>query len=281
MNKNYIKSALASFLLVSSFFVNAQQDSTVTTPKDTTEKIQRFNISLGGFFPLVTTAVRFNSESGAIGTDIHLEEALGLTSHPKVFRLDGIYQMTKRSSFKATYFQMNRKQTWVLDKDITIRDTTFNIGLTLDYKFNMQYFGLNYMYSPIVNKNFRAGLSVGLRYLYFDAEFKAEGNKINKSAGGGVGVPVMLFGLNASGNILPKLIGRYDFQIFQLSVQGISALVYENRLALEYYFTKNIGIGGSYNTVLYNVQQVPLSTNFKGEVKYSINGLSLFAAFKF
>lgn len=296
MKQNNFKPFLVFAMLFIALNANAQEevnavkdtsvtatksDTIVSVKKDTAEKIQRFNISAGGFFPIVSTTMSFDTKRGGIGTEINMEEALGLTSHPKVFRIDGIYQMTRRSSFKATYFQMDRKQTWTIDKDIKIRDTTFYVDATLKYHFNMQYFGLNYGFSAIANKNFRAGFTTGLRYLYFDAKFEVASNNVNDGVGGGIGVPVLLFGFNASGNILPRLIGRYDFEFFQLSLPGFKGLVYENRISLEYYFTKNLGLGGSFTSLLYNVKDVPLSNNFNGGFKYTISGLSLFAAFKF
>ncbi|MEO8148834.1 MAG: hypothetical protein ABI723_14410 [Bacteroidia bacterium] len=279
MKKNLLKlfSIAALILLIAN--ANAQQDS--IAKKDTTEKKQRFNILVGAFFPTVATKLKINGTSGRVGTDVGLEETFGLTQNPSVFRVDGLYQMTRRSSFKATYFQMNRKKTWVIDHDITVADTTFNIGADIDFHFNTQYFALSYRYGLIARKDFQAGLSFGVRWLSFETGAKVVSDSINKEFNTQFGVPVVLFGINVSGNILPRLVGRYDFELFKLSFEGIQGLVYENRFSLEYYFTKNIGVGGAFNAVLYSVKEFPLSDNFNGEVKFTMNGLSLFAAVKF
>jgi hypothetical protein len=301
MKKVALASVFIVLLIISFTSVIAQQDTIVNSktgisdtiakannnPGDTakskskTGKIQRFYIQLGGFFPLVTTNLRIDGGDGRVGTDIGLEETLGLSQNPSVFKIEGIYQMTKRSAFKAVYFRMNRKKTWIIDRQVTIADTTFDIGANIDYYFNTQYFALNYRYSLIAKKDWQAGLTFGLRWLDFQTGFKLVTDSINKEVNAGIGVPAALLGLHISGNMLPRLTGRYDFEVFKLSISGIDAIVYENKLSLEYYFTKNLGIGGAFNSAIYAAKDMPLSKNFNGSIRYSLIGLSAFAAFRF
>lgn len=249
--------------------------------KDSLKASNRFFITAGAFFPLVNTKLRVDTKDGTVGTDISLEETFGLSQNPNVFKMDALFQLTKRSAFKGTFFNMNRKKTWVIDRDIKIADSVYYVGADIDFYFNTAYFALSYRYSVIAKKDWQLGLSFGLRWLDFKTGLRVVTDSLDKKVDYKIGVPAALFGVSVSGNILPRLTGRYDFDVLKLSVEGIDAIVYENRLSLEYYFTKNIGIGGAYNGVLYLAKDFPLTKNFNGEVRYMLNGLSAFAAVRF
>ena len=90
-----------------------------------------------------------------------------------------------------------------------------------------------------------------------------------------IAIPIVLWGFFAEGYMTPRLRGIYTFEMFKLSVEGISGLVYENRFGLEYYFLKNLGAGISYNQILYRIQDIPFSDRFDGDIGYALSGIQL------
>jgi hypothetical protein len=93
--------------------------------------------------------------------------------------------------------------------------------------------------------------------------------------------PAPVLGMFGSGYMTPKFRGIYEFSYFNVSVQGVRGAVIDSRAALEYYFFKHFGLGGSITFLSYTLKELPLSDNFDGTFKYSLNGFSLYLTSRF
>lgn len=123
---------------------------------------------------------------------------------------------------------------------------------------------------------------MGIRFLRVHTGVKLETNNFsNYSASVILPAPVPAFGLFGSAYMTQRLRVLYNFDYFSIAINGIQGAVLDNRFALEYYFIKNLGVGGSLKYMSYQVKELPLSKDFEGEVKYTLSGFSIFFTARF
>lgn len=261
------------------YFTNSSvaQDTTVIKK----EFQPKYYLNLGVFRPYVATTIQINGSRGP-GVVLSLEDNLGFSERPWLFRAEGTAKFTKRSGLALTFINLNRKQEWVADREVTIFDTTFDIGSKLEVFFNTTFIAASYKYSIFSKPTWDAGMAIGIRYLQIKTGVDLQSQNFDDYAESvSVPAPVPVLGLYGAAYLTERLRMRYNFDYFALSVKGTRGSVLDNRFALEYYFIKNLGIGASANFLSYQVKEVPLEKNFDGQIKYSLNGFSFFMAARF
>jgi hypothetical protein len=239
----------------------------------------RVYFSAGAFFPEMVTSLRVDSDFG-IGTEINLEELFDLESRINVFRAGGLVRIGKRSHIDASFTNMKRSNLISLAADFDFGDTVFYAGAFADLKFDVLYLAATYRYSIFEKPNWNAGVSAGLRYVRFNTSINAQLNTEAYSSTAAVGAPAILLGLHGSAYLTPRLLGRYSMETFYLSVQDVNIRVLETSVSLQYYITKNIGLGAGYASSNYQVRQIPFDDSFKGKVTFAFEGVTLFASFR-
>ena len=255
------------------------QDTTTTKNKQHFKN--QYYITLHAFRPIVSTSLQVNGEHGP-GMVLSLEDNLGFNSRPWLFRVEGVANFTKRSGVAVTFVNMNRKNEWTVDRDITIFDTTFHVGADLDIFFNTTLIAASYKYAIFAKPTWEAGLSVGIRYLQIKTGVELKSQGITEYAESvNIPAPVPVFGVFGSAFMSDRFRMRYNFDYFTISVKGTKGGVIDNRFGLEYYIIKNLGIGAAVNFLHFQVKEIPLEKNFDGQIRYSLNGFSIFAAVKF
>jgi hypothetical protein len=242
---------------------------------DTASFTPKLYVNAGVYFPESATTFQVNGSNG-LGTLIFVEQFLHVDRSPLVFTANAFYKITRRSVLSARYFYYNVKGNFELaENDIKIRDTVISIGANLKTDWTNNYFGLNYNYAIFSKPQWSSGLSLGLRTSMIKIKLDyAVQNKTGEYSSS-IAIPIILWGLFAEGYMAPRLRGSYSFEMFRLSLNGISGLVYENRFGLEYYFLKHLGIGLSYNQILYRIKEVPFDDRFDGNISYTLSGMQL------
>ena len=73
-----------------------------------TEDYDKFSIGLGVFFIDRETDTRFDSSSGSPGSNVDLEQELGLSKSDSVFRIDGYYRFAPKHQINFSAFDLSR-----------------------------------------------------------------------------------------------------------------------------------------------------------------------------
>jgi len=259
----------ANTTLAQSFF---DRDSVFNNP--------RLYFSAGSYHPTMTTSLRLDSEIG-LGTIISLEDDIKLAEELSAFRIDGTIRVKKRSQFMLAYTTLRRDRELVLDKDIDFKDTTFYIDASVRAYFDINYFALSWRYSLLDKPNWNAGFSVGLRIVQIKTGLQAQLNSKSYSEDVKLNAPALLVGIHGGAYLLPRLLGRYSLEYFQVSIADLKIIVIENRFSMEYFVFKNVGVGAGYEVNAYRIKEIPLSDNFKGKVNLGFGGFNLFLSARF
>lgn len=275
---NWTFKLILLFALLLSNNINAQD----TTSSDTKKHFKnQYYITMGAYRPTVSTTLQVNGAKGP-GVILSLEDNLGFSEHPWLYRADATANFTKRSGVTMTFVQLNRKQDWEADRDVTIFDTTFSAGAKLGIYFNTMFIAASYKYAVFSNPTWEAGLSVGIRFLQVKTGVNFESENFSDYAESvTVPAPVPVYGIFGSAFLTERLRTKYNFDYFTLEVSGIRGGVLDNRFALEYYFIKNLGLGANVSFLSYQIEEMPLAEDFDGKIKYSMNGFSFYLTAKF
>jgi hypothetical protein len=261
-----------------STLVSFRVDAQIYRSKDSTLVNPRAYISLGAYFPSVSTELRIDGD--VIGTDISLEEDLRLLDDMSVFKADALFRAGQRSQFLISFTSLLRRNDFEINESITVNDTVFDVGANLDIFFDTYYYALTWRYSLFNEVNWNAGFSVGVRYVYFDTGLEARFNDEITTVQESIGAPALLLGLHGGGYLTSRLLARYSLEYLRLTVADIGIRIVESDFSLEYFIGRHWGLGVAYSTNSYLVKDIPFS-DFDGKVSFAFGGLNLFATARF
>lgn len=135
----------------------------------------RIELRIGIFSDSVNSKVVFNASSGIPGTELDLEDGLGLEDQESVTELDAVFRIGDYHRVEAGYFQMGRSGLATLNQDVTFGDETFAAGTDLVSRFDMQLFRIGYAYSLVNDQQKELGFMVGLHHPEFKTSIEAVG----------------------------------------------------------------------------------------------------------
>ena len=239
----------------------------------------RFFAKAGFYYPNLTTSLRVDGRR--LGTEIGLEDDLGLTEDLGVFRADVLYRLSENSSIVATYTKINRDRSVLLEEDVEFDDVVFEEGSGVLFNFDVDYVAATYRYSFFNELNWNAGASAGLRGVFINTGLEARLNNLSKSVNSSFVAPALLLGVHGSAYLTPRLLAQYSLEFFWLEIEGIKINILESNAAVTWFFTKTVGVGLAYSTNNYRVQDIPFSDKFTGKINFYFGGLNAFLAARF
>ncbi len=217
---------------------------------------ERFRLDLGGFFQKFTTTIRVDSPTTGRGTEINLEDDLGISSNQANFRVDGYWRFGRRGRVDFAYTGWNRSSSHTLDKDIVVGDTTYHAGGTLDSRLKVSLIEAYYGYSFWNTPKFEAGLQIGVSAVINAIDIEGTGT-ITGGGGSASGsyssqtrsltAPLPAIGAQLRYTIIPGLLVTGRIRGMSATVDNVKGSVLEGRAGLDYYPWKNVGIGAAYD----------------------------------
>ena len=120
--------------------LHAQKDQEVTKDAQKWRSKPSFNLRFGTYFLSLDTTLRIDSETLGRGTEINLEDVLQLDTSPFVVRGDVDIKVFPWLGLDLGFYSINRSKTVVIDRDIQIGVTIFDLNQTLNAKYNPPIF---------------------------------------------------------------------------------------------------------------------------------------------
>jgi hypothetical protein len=213
----------------------------------------KFQIGVGAFIADFTTdaAIGF---AGKLGTQIRLEDDLGVKEDQSSFLLEGQWRFKPKHALGWSFYRFTREGTTILDEQIEIDDKIFVVDATLDTEFDSDTFALVYRYSFINNGKTEAGISAGLSTFNYGIE--AEGEALIgdpnspttdvASADESLLAPVPNFGMYINHAFTPKWVLRLGAGFLNLEVDDFDGRFTWTRGTVDWYFIKHFGVGGGF-----------------------------------
>jgi hypothetical protein len=247
---------VACFVIVAASACAQVDDQTYRLRRGITD--DRFALALGGFLTQFDSESRLDSEHLGEGTDIDLEETLGMDDEKGVFRLDGYYRFSRRSRLQFGYTGWSRGGERRLTEEVQWGDRVYEVGALVTTEMNSRILKLAYKYSVVNDGRVDAGASLGLStYWFFNTLDLAAG----VSGGGGavsgatqresrdIVAPIPTLGLHLEWTIAPRFFLRTTGEYFSARVSGYDGELLDLMGGIDYYVTPSVGLGVAYNFV--------------------------------
>ncbi len=235
-----------------------------------------FTLSLGGqLLATVNTTLRVDSSTLGTGTEIDLEDDFDVDDRLFAGRIDAEWRIAKRHALDFSVYDLQRKGTRVIDRDIQIGNVVFPVNTEVTNEFENLIVKLAYRYSIIHRTRWHAGASLGLHTMAWKTEWKT-------TAGAGqqedfdFTAPLPVVGLFGSYALTPKLYLNAASEFFGLEYEEFDGFLNNTRLSLEHRTFEHVGFGIGLDYFLIDATLDSESGSLDAEAEYDYVGLMAF-----
>ncbi len=248
----------------------------------------RFVINLGGYLPFLTTHASLSTQTRT-GTNVNLEDVLGLSPNTQTFNIGASWRISKHNFLAINYFSFSRSATKTISDSITWGQNVYHTGTTLDVNNRFEYYGLSYRYYIWRETNWELGPGVGIDALNVSSSLAARVSAVGTGSGfadsakasGSVTVPVPLLGIYGDWEFVPRVLLTGGAQyIYVNDIDSYGGHVIDASLALEWYPLHNFGLGAGYHFIGANLSKTIRNGN-SARFNYSIGGPTIYLSATF
>jgi hypothetical protein len=243
----------------------------------------KFTIGIGGFLPNVSSKGHLSSPS-VPGSDIDLEDQLGLKSSVQSIDIEATWRLGKKQLITVGYFGLRRSATKTLQDTIHFGDSTYNAGATVDASTDLQYYGVTYRYYFWRHTQWELGAGLGIDALDLSGSLALRvavsggGGGFADSAKktGGFTVPAPMLGIYGDWEFQPKFYLRGQLQYLYINkVESWGGYLTDDRLAVEWFPLHNYGVGLAYHYVGFRILK-DFSNGGSLQYTYALQGPALY-----
>lgn len=238
--------------------------------------VERFSVSAGFFVPVSNTELEVGSEDGRFGTKVDLEDDLGFSKTSSSFVGNLQWRASRRSRFDLNYFQLNRKATNTLAKDIEFKDTTFHANSTVDAFSNTTILQFAYGYSFFLNPRFEAGVQIGAHIVGSKAGMTLTTANIGSGSRENnidVTAPLPDIGIWGGYGIGKKWVLNGAFNYLSLTVDNVKGQILSYNAGITYVTQKKLSASLIWTGLYFNVDLT--KDHYKTYFKWGYNGPAL------
>ena len=215
------------------------------------------------------TTFSLNGPGGTIGTTIDFARNLSGQREDNLWRIDSLYRFNPRHSIGFSYYDVTRKGQRTLDRDLTVRDTTFSAGGDVSSELRFKMYRFIYNYSFHHDEKVELAASFGMYFANIGASLSA-----NLTCSGGLTcgagqaltpgrtsnsltVPLPSIGFLVNYHFTPRLLGTARFDWFYIETAQFKGAMNEVYFGLEYRLFKHFALGGAYDRLDVNADVDP------------------------
>ncbi len=238
---------------------------------------EKFSLSLGLFITDRESDTRVDASGGSSGTVVDLENDLGLDSTDSVFRVDGYYRFAKKHRFDFSVFDLSRRASKMIQRDIEWNGTMFPIDIVVDSDFDLTIYKAAYTWVFLQRESGYLGLTAGL----YIADF---GNTVSAPMLGereiaAATAPLPVFGLRGERRFSEAWSFRASGEFFVLEYGDFDGSLYDLYLGLDYQVMDHMAVGIGINSVGMDIGIT--KPNATGNLDWRYDGGLIFLKFDF
>lgn len=197
------------------------------------------------FQPKVSTLLRYDSSTGATGTEFSVEDTLGLGDALNQGTIEMWLRMSERHRLRVDYYKMTRKGDVVLDQLVTFGDSTFLPGERVVSNMDLRELGLTYTYSLLRRETIEVGVGLGLHLLQVEGAAEVPLRFVGEdfdTAG-----PMATLAVDGTWRIKERFSVNARVQYFQGNIDAVDGLFGAYHLDVQYRWRPNFAIGLGYS----------------------------------
>jgi hypothetical protein len=240
--------------------------------KAQSEDRERASVYVGTFITNRNTSAQVNSDSGSAGSDVDLEDDLGLKASTSVGRAGGYVWLSRRNRIDLSYFDLSRSASRKIDKTINFDDKTFTVNTTVSTENHLTITKLDYTFAFLTRETWFVGFNAGLYVAKTGLSLSEPTHGTYDSQG--LTAPLPVIGFRGDYAFSDKWTLRGNLQWFGITVDNFSGHLTDTYVGVDRSFGKRFAVGLAYDTVKMNVAAT--KPNFKGSLDWAYNGWLLY-----
>lgn len=263
-----IAKAITATALVLAVLGSAQADEQPT-----------FSVSLGAFFTDRDSNTRIDADATETGSDVDLEDDLGFDKSDTVFRLDAYWRFADRHRIDISAFDLSRDAVKVIDRDIQIGDTIYEVNTEIDASFDLNIYKAAYTWSFLKREAGFLGLSGGLYVADAGARFSGSGPLGVQFQSRDITAPLPVVGLRGEYHLSERWLLRGSAELFAFEYNDFDGALYDVFAGLDYSFNDTVALGLGVNSVQFDLDFD--DDQFTGNLDWAYAGAMLYVKLDF
>jgi len=233
-------------------------------------------VVLGVFVTSRQSGARLDSDNGP-GTDIDMEDDLGLESSMSVARLGGYFWLGRRHRLDFGYFDLSRSATRAIDETIEFGGEIFTINTVVESIADLNVFKADYTFAVVSRDRGFLGINGGL---YVASGKISINDAMRRGTGENLTAPLPVVGLRGEYAFTDKITAHGSIQLFGYEADNIAGHFRDFYFGADYAFTPRLALGLAYNDTSMNLG-VDKSNGFNGRIDWGYDGVLLYLKFDF
>jgi hypothetical protein len=273
--------ALAATLFVNVAF--AQEQGSTAAPRELLKPpkkgqvaspiTDRFALRVSYFAPTVDTFLRLDQDNGQPGTELLVEQDLGLEDKPTQARAEMIIRLRERNRLRVDYYKLTRYGDQILTRTITFGDQTFLVSERAQTMIDWRQLGLTYTRSLLYFDRFELGAGLGIALLETRARGEVRARNVSESEDGIAPFPT--FALDATWRISKRWSFNVRGQTFTANTDEFDGTLSDYHGDIQYRWRKNFTLGLGYTSLRMKVESVS-TDDLTGKFDQDISGPEFF-----
>jgi outer membrane protein len=211
----------------------------------------RFEIRLGAFRDAIDSNIVRDASDGSDGTDIDLEDLLGLSDQETLLEVDAIYRFNSFHRIEFGYLGSARNGSAVLTNDIMFGDRLFLEGTTVNSEVDTQITRVAYAFSVINDTQKEVGVMAGLHLSR--VKTKMSSVETGQTAVSNAATPLPVIGLHGSVSLGRKAALTARIQFFRMDFDRYEGSLSYATLDLQRQIGDVFKVGLGYNYYALNL----------------------------
>jgi hypothetical protein len=236
---------------------------------------ERGSVLFGAFITDRDTSTRLDSDAGP-GTEIDLEDDLGLETSMSVVRVGGYLWLGRRHRFDAAFFDLSRDATKPIQETIHFGDQTFEIDSVVETEQDLSIIKADYTFAAVARDRAFLGVTGGLYIL--ETRMALRQAALGQFESEDITAPLPVLGLRGDFEFNDRITLRGAMQWFGVKTDDIDGRLIDFYVGADYGFSERMAIGLAYNAVSMNLDAEE-DRGLRGRIDFGYDGLLLY--FKF
>lgn len=211
----------------------------------------RFWFGIGAFYPKTTTEAQLNSSTLGAGTNVTLEDSLGMDERKAVPNAMARIRFGERWRFEAEWFQLNRDGQRVINRDIQFGDQVFPVNSTVSSSFDFYDLRLSAGYSFFKRQDKELGVGLGLHVAQYDIRLAGAALGAQQED---VLAPLPVISLYGQFALTDTWAVGARLDRFALSYDKFEGSLSSMALDLTYQLLRNVGVGIGYRSLFIRME---------------------------
>jgi hypothetical protein len=233
----------------------------------------RFALRVTYYMPKLDTFLRLDRKTGQAGTDLRVEDDLGMDDSANMFRAEMMFRLREKNRLRVDYFKTTRYGDKQLTKTVAFGDQTFLVNDRAQTKLDYRALGLTYTRSVLYFDRFELGVGVGISLLEAHAKGEVVARNVREKEDGVAPYPTLA--LDSTWRISKRWSFNARGQTFTANLSDFTGSLSDYHGDIQYRWQRNFTVGLGYSMLRIRAESKS-TDNMPGKLDQDIKGPEFF-----